>query len=113
VTELLGELSCISKQEGRLEGHAKDPISAGLSLSAILGGGYFGRTNGEVLIFGSGGSATALLLHLLQRSDPADRPRRVTLVDRLEDRLAGVRALADRLGAEVAVTTVPDELPPQ
>ena len=52
--ELCGEVSSISKLEGRLEGHAKDPITAGLSLDAIIGKDYFGRTGGAVLCFGAG-----------------------------------------------------------
>ncbi|MCU0509743.1 MAG: hypothetical protein MUC34_15405 [Anaerolineae bacterium] len=40
--QLCNELSSISKNEGRLEGHAKDPISSGLTLDAVLGKGYFG-----------------------------------------------------------------------
>jgi shikimate dehydrogenase len=35
--QITGELSSISKLDGRLEGHAKDPITAGLSLEAIIG----------------------------------------------------------------------------
>ncbi|MBL8161330.1 MAG: shikimate dehydrogenase, partial [Anaerolineae bacterium] len=31
------ELSSISKRDGKLRGHAKDPISAGLSLDSIIG----------------------------------------------------------------------------
>ena len=44
--QICGELSSISKLDGRLEGHAKDPITAGLSADAILAPGYFGRTGG-------------------------------------------------------------------
>ena len=39
---LCNEISSISKLEGRLEGHAKDPISAGKSLDAVIGEAYFG-----------------------------------------------------------------------
>ena len=35
--ELCGEVSAISKRTGHLEGHARDPISAGLSLEALVG----------------------------------------------------------------------------
>ena len=51
---LCDEVSSISKRDGRLEGHAKDPISSGLSLDALVGEGYFARTGGEVLCFGAG-----------------------------------------------------------
>ena len=109
LADLLGEVSSISKLENRLEGHAKDPISAGLSLDALLGCGYFARTGGHVLIFGAGGSAAAVLLHLLNKPDPADRPARVILVDRLADRLAHVCDFAARVGTEIEITTVQNE----
>jgi shikimate dehydrogenase len=39
---LTGEVSSISKRDGKLWGHAKDPISGGLSLDAITGPGTLG-----------------------------------------------------------------------
>jgi shikimate dehydrogenase len=93
--QVCGEVSSISKRDGVLEGHAKDPISAGLSLDAILGEDYFGRTGGEVLSFGPGGSTTAIALHLINKSNAKDRPRRFVVVghtahslERLEQTLA-------------------------
>jgi shikimate 5-dehydrogenase len=57
---ICGEISSISKRADMLEGHAKDPITAGLSMDTILGPGYFDRTSGFVLCFGgfSSGYAT-------------------------------------------------------
>jgi shikimate dehydrogenase len=90
-----GEVSSISKRDGALEGHAKDPISAGLSLDAIIGEDYFGHTGGEILSFGPGGSTTAIALHLINKSNAEDRPRRFVVVghtarslERLERTLA-------------------------
>jgi shikimate dehydrogenase len=94
--QICGEVSSISKRDRALEGHAKDPISAGLSLDAVLGADYFGRTGGEVLSFGPGGSTTAIALHLINKSNVKDRPRRFVVVgntarslERLERTLAG------------------------
>lgn len=80
--QICGEVSSISKRDGRLEGHAKDPITAGLSLDAVIGKDYFGRTGGQVLSFGPGGSTTAIGLHLMNKTDPHDRPRRFVVVGR-------------------------------
>lgn len=80
--EICGEVSSISKHDGRLEGHAKDPITSGMSLDAVLGRGYFARTGGEVLSFGPGGSTTAIALHLINKPESADRPRRFVVVGR-------------------------------
>jgi shikimate 5-dehydrogenase len=102
---LLGELSCISKRDGHLEGHAKDPISAGLSLGALLGEGYFARTGAQVLFFGAGGAAAATLLHLVTGLLPADRPGLIHLVDIRLDRLSHIRALVQKIGCESLVET--------
>ena len=85
----LGEVSAIVKQAGgsRLVGRVSDPISGGESLDAMLGGGYFGRTGAQVLIFGAGGSAAALVRHLLHKPDSADRPSQLIVVDRAAGRL--------------------------
>lgn len=98
-----GEVSCISKRAGRLEGHAKDPITAGLILDAILGGGYFGRTGGWVLCLGAGGAAAATLLHLIGKREAADRPRRFIAVDRVAARLDRLRAMVEREGPDIEV----------
>ena len=103
---ITGEVSSISKLEGRLQGHAKDPLTAGLSLDAITGKGYFGRTGGHVLIFGAGGSAAATLLHLMLKQNPADRPERVIAVDRLQTRLDSLREMASRVGTDIQIETI-------
>jgi shikimate 5-dehydrogenase len=103
--QLCGEISSISKLNGRLQGHARDPISVGLSMEAILGEGYFGKMDGEVLMFGAGGSATAALVHLLTRPELADRPTKVSLVDRLRGRLPEIHRLAEKLPVSVPVKT--------
>ncbi len=90
---LTGEVSCISKRGGELWGHAKDPLTSGLSLEAMLGPGYFGRTGGEFLCFGAGGSGKAMALHLIRKADPADRPGSFTVVNRSPGRLDEMRRM--------------------
>jgi shikimate dehydrogenase len=101
--KLCGEVSSISKREGRLEGHAKDPISAGLSLDAIIGKDYFERTGGQVCIFGAGGSALATLLHLINKENASDRPSCLILVNRSEGRLVNARRMVDSLATDIMV----------
>ena len=100
---LTHELSSISKLEGRLEGHAKDPITAGLSLDAVVEPGYFGRTGGQVLCFGAGGSALATLLHLINQPEKVDRPDRFVVVNRSQPRLDHMRGMAEQLATDIAV----------
>ncbi|WP_374688146.1 shikimate dehydrogenase [Promineifilum sp.] len=103
---ITGELSSISKRDGRLEGHAKDPITAGLSLEAIIDDGYFGRTGGHVLCLGAGGSAVATLLHLINKPDAAGRPARFVVVNRSAGRLAHMREMVEKLDSDIAVEYV-------
>ena len=93
---LCEEVSCISKREGYLIGHAKDPVTAGRSLEAVLDPDYFGRTGGEVLCVGAGGSGTALSVYLMDGR--ADRPARIVMVDRKQKSLDALRRVHERLG---------------
>ena len=100
---ITGEVSSISKLDGRLEGHAKDPLTSGASLDAVIEKGYFGKTGGEVLCFGSGGSGVATLLHLINKKDRGDRPRRFTFVNRSLDRLDHARKMVSSLETDIEV----------
>lgn len=98
---LTGEVSSISKRDGKLWGHAKDPLTGGMSLDAITGPGYFGRTGGYVLCFGAGGSGKAISLHLISKQDPADRPRKMIVTNRSAGRLATLRAMVESLETDI------------
>src|SRR5690349_1735935 len=104
---LCGETSCLSKRDGRLRAHAKDPISAGQSLDAILGAGHFAQTGGQVLCLGAGGAAIAIAIHLLGVRD--DPPRRVIMVDRRRDRLDGLAAIVRQVDPDAPVEYVHDD----
>ena len=97
------ELSSISKRNGRLEGHAKDPITAGLSLDHIIEPGYFARTGGHILSLGAGGSALATLLHLIHKTDKGDRPAKFIAVNRSAERLEHMRRMVANYQTDIAV----------
>lgn len=111
LAELCGETSCLSKRDGRLRAHAKDPISAGQSLDEIVPHGYWAETAGEVLCLGAGGSAIAIALHLLTRRRAQDRPRRIVVANRSRPRLDALRAILDQLDHDVPVEYVTNEDP--
>jgi len=104
--KLCAELSSISKRNGSLEGHAKDPISAGLSLDAIIGEDYFEMTGGELLIFGAGGSSLATVLHLINKEKKADRPARITVVNRSQPRLDHMAEMVATLDTDIEMKYV-------
>ena len=62
----MGETSCISKRDGKLVCHAKDPISSGLALDGFLPERHFERTGAELFAMGAGGSTIALTWHMAQ-----------------------------------------------
>lgn len=109
--EITGEVSSISKLEGRLEGHAKDPLTSGASLDAIIGKDYFARTQGDVLSFGAGGSAIATLLHLINKKDKGDRPRRFTFVNRSQGRLDHAKEMVGSLETDIEIEYIQNSDP--
>lgn len=109
--QITGEISSISKRDGRLEGHAKDPITAGLSMDHIVGENYFGRSGGHVLIFGAGGSAVATILHLMNKEHSGDRPEKIIVVNRSQGRLDRLQEMVDELGTDIVLEYVANEDP--
>ena len=109
--DLLGEVSCLSKRDGRLIGHAKDPITAGRSLEEFVPRGHFNVTDGQVLCLGAGGAGLAIAVYLLTGDSPAGRPDRVVLTNRSVSRLNECHEVLDRLGVRDSVDLVLSEDP--
>ncbi len=103
---LMDETSCLSKAGGKLVCHAKDPISSGLSLDGFLPKGHFARTGAEVFSVGAGGSTIALTWHLMRPERGADRPSRITVSDRSQQRLDEIRRIHAQVGAGVPIDYV-------
>ena len=53
----LGEVSSLSKQNGKFCAHAKDPISSGLALEHFVPPNYWANYGGDVLLMGAGGTS--------------------------------------------------------
>ncbi|MHB8627033.1 MAG: shikimate dehydrogenase family protein [Aggregatilineales bacterium] len=109
--QLCGELSSISKQDGFLEGHAKDPITSGLAWETFVEPGYWGRTEATVLCLGAGGSAVAIGVYLAGLSNKADRPRKFIAVNHTQARLDSLRAVIDKLNTDIEFTYIHNEDP--
>lgn len=99
--ELCGEISCISKRDGRLIGHAKDPITSGLSWQAFVPEGHWRKTAGQVLCLGAGGAAVAISVVVAKRLSRTDRPKRFIAIDRSRPRLEHLAAIHRRLGSDI------------
>jgi shikimate 5-dehydrogenase len=100
--KLCGEVSCIAKRAGRLIGHAKDPITSGLSWQAFVPQGHWRKTAGQVLCLGAGGAAVAISVFVAKRLRRADRPQRFIAIDRSRPRLEHLAAIHRRLSSDIA-----------
>jgi shikimate 5-dehydrogenase len=100
---LMAETSCISKRDGKLICHAKDPISSGLSLDGFLPKDHFANTGAELFSMGAGGSTIALTWHLMQESRGANRPKRIVVSNRSQPRLDHIREIHESLGSDIPI----------
>jgi shikimate 5-dehydrogenase len=89
-TKLMQETSCLSKRDGKLVCHAKDPISAGLAIDSFLSPGYFRETGAELLSMGAGGSTIAITWHLMRAERGPDVPSRIVVTNRSQPRLDSI-----------------------
>jgi len=108
---LMEETSCLSKRDGRLICHAKDPISSGLTLDGFLPKAHFAKTGAEVFIMGAGGSAIAMTWHLMRREREPNVPSRIVVSDRGAARLEAIRHIHAQVESEVACEYVDASAP--
>lgn len=93
-----GELSSISKQDGRLCAHAKDPISSGLALDSFIPSEHWKKTGAEVCILGAGGSALSISAYLADEKRHGENvPAHIHLNNRSSPRLAEAVRILDFL----------------
>jgi shikimate dehydrogenase len=100
---LCGEISSLSKKDGRLIGHALDPVTAGLAIEEFLPDNHFAATGGELLCLGAGGAGTAIVWYLAHR---ADAPKRIFCTDVSGKRLTALRFLLRKGGVPTHVDTL-------
>ncbi len=108
---LCGEISSISKRDGKLRGHAKDPVASGLAWQAFVPKGHWGRTGAHVLCLGAGGAAVAISVFVAGLPDRADRPRKFIAVDRSPERLEHLKAIHQQLDTDIKFEYVLTEDP--
>ncbi|MFO8007725.1 MAG: shikimate dehydrogenase [Candidatus Brocadiia bacterium] len=107
--DLLGEVSCISKRNGSLRGHAKDPITSGLALEAFVPREHWRHSGGEVCILGAGGSSLALTTYLMTIAPEDCRPAAIRVTNRSKPRLEHMRQVHAQInpGLEVSYRHCP------
>ena len=84
-----GEISSISKRDGKLWGHAKDPISVGLALDSFLPAEHWRKyPEAQACVLGAGGSALAVCAYLAHEKHGDAVPARIQMDNRSVGRLA-------------------------
>ena len=101
--KLMGEISSISKQGDKLVGHAKDPITSGLSLEAFLPQNYWKDTGAEVFVMGAGGSSIAVTWYLVKKEHGKNRPSRIYVSNRSTPRLREMEEIHRNIENDIAV----------
>ena len=101
--QLTGEISCISKRDGHLRGHAMDPISSSLALEAFLPPGHWEATGGEAFCLGAGGSTIAITSYLMDAKHGANRPTRIVVANRSAPRLDEIKEIHQQLSCPIPV----------
>lgn len=100
--KLFNELSCISKRNGKLIGHAKDHLSSGLAMKAFIPEGFW-EHKGEVFIMGAGGSAIAITANLIEANQ---KPSKIYVTNRSKPRLKSMEAIIKKISTEVEIEYV-------
>ncbi len=103
---LMGEVSSISKKDGRLVGGAKDPISSGLALEEFLPAQHWENTRAHAFIMGAGGSSVALCSYLLRPLHGPNRPARLHVSNRSQPRLMEMQTIHRRQAVDIPVSYV-------
>jgi shikimate dehydrogenase len=112
LAEMTREISAITKQESRLAGFAvSECLSTTFALKSILDADYWNKHQSDVVCFGAGGAARAIILSLLfdfELTTTLDKrrlhkPRRLFLVDIDQTRLQSVAALLEPLREDLEI----------
>ena len=92
------ELSSISKKDGKLCGHAKDPISSGLALEEFVPKNYWkDNPQAGVFIMGAGGSAIAMCSYFMRPEFKGNYPSEIIIGNRSKPRLDEIEAVNKEL----------------
>lgn len=101
----MDEVSCISKRDGKLIGHAKDPISSSLALESFLRQNYWAETGAELFMMGAGGATIALTSYLVQQHGH-NRPAKIYVSNLTTPRLREIERIHRDIKSSVPVEYV-------
>ena len=103
---MLGEVSSLSKKDGKFCAHAKDPISSGLALEHFVRRNYWSEYDGDVLLLGAGGSSLAMTVYLSQEKFGDNVPNHIIIANRSQPRLDSAREVLKNINPAVKLDFV-------
>lgn len=104
---IFGEVSSISKRDGKLRGHAKDPISSGLALEHFLPRVHWvDHPEAQAFIIGAGGSGIALSAYLMNKEHGDNIPSKIIISNRRMSRLDHCKKVHQAIGYTTEVEYV-------
>lgn len=95
--QMFNEMSSISKKDGMLCGHAKDPISSGLALSDFVPESWWNDHGGDFFVMGAGGSAISMGSYLMRDEFSGNYPKRIIVSNRSQPRLDAIKEIFEKL----------------
>ncbi len=99
--DILGEVSSLSKSDGKFCAHAKDPISSGLALESFVPDNFWREHGGEAVLLGAGGSSLAMSLYFGQERHGGNVPRKITICNRSTARLESAKKHLEDISGRV------------
>lgn len=109
--EKLGEVSSISKKDGKLCAHAKDPISSGLALENFVPENYWTDYDGDVLLLGAGGSTLAMSVYFAQEKFGDNVPKRIIIANRSLPRLESAKKILNGINPKIHFDYILNPIP--
>jgi len=93
-----GEMSSISKLDGKLCAHAKDPITCGMAMEEFIPENYW-RDNPEagVFIMGAGGSAISMCSYFMRNAGKGNDPAKIVIANRSQPRLTELQKINEKM----------------
>ena len=93
-----GELSSISKKDGLLYGHAKDPITCGMAMDEFIPLDYWkNHPKAGVFVMGAGGSAISICSYYMRNGGNGNSPAKIVVSNRSRPRLDAIREINARM----------------
>ena len=90
------ELSSISKLDGKLCGHAKDPITCGMAMEEFIPENYWKEhPEAGVFVMGAGGSCISICSYYMRNAGNGNDPCKIVVANRSEPRLLSCKEICE------------------